>query len=159
MKEGQSVLPGQVRAEMTGLAIQNKHSYRLSNMEIERQGNTYTYETLERLKEEQPETDFYFILGADSLFNLDKWAKPERIFANCHILAAVRDDATIEQMEEHVRMLQQRYGASIFLLRTGYLDISSSDIRRKVALGENITEDVPEQVAEYIKVHHLYQKQ
>ena len=62
-------------------------------------------------------------------------------------------------MEEHVRMLQQRYGASIFLLRTGYLDISSSDIRRKVALGENITEDVPEPVAEYIKVHHLYQKQ
>ena len=159
MKEGQSVLPGQVRAEMTGLAIQNKNSYRLSNMEIERQGNTYTYETLERLKEEQPETDFYFILGADSLFNLDKWAKPERIFANCHILAAVRDDATIEQMEEHVRMLQQRYGASIFLLRTGYLDISSSDIRRKVAVGENITEDVPEQIAEYIKVHHLYQKQ
>lgn len=159
MKEGQSVLPGQVRADMTGLAIQNKHSYRLSTMEIERQGNTYTYETLERLKEEYPGTEFYFILGADSLFNLDKWAKPDRIFANCYILAAVRDDKTTEQMEEQIRILQDRYGASIFMLRTGYLDISSSDIRRKVTLGENITDDVPEQVAEYIKAHHLYQKQ
>lgn len=159
MKERQSVLPGQVRAEMTGLAIQNKHSYRLSNMEIERQGNTYTYETLERLKEEQPETEFYFILGADSLFNLDNWAKPERIFVNCHILAAVRDDKTTEQMEEQIRVLQDRYGASIFMLRTGYLNVSSSDIRRKVALGESIREDVPEKVAEYIKMHHLYQKQ
>lgn len=157
MKEFREVEAGEIRAEMTALAIQNRPAFTLSRMEIEHSGNTYTYETLERLKAEYPDTVFYFILGADSLFNLTNWAFPERIFASCHILAAVRDQKTMGQMAEQIRYLQERYAASIFLLETEYLDISSSDIRRKVAAGESIEEDVPDKVAAYITEHNLYQ--
>lgn len=156
MKEQQELETGEVRAQMTALAIQDTPAFTLSRMEIEHSGNTYTYETLERLKTEYPDTEFFFILGADSLFNLTNWAFPERIFANCHILAAVRDHMTTEQMTEQIRLLQDRYHASIFLLKTDYLDISSSDIRRKIALGESITADVPEKVAGYIAANNLY---
>ncbi len=158
MKSDQTILPGEERAFMTSLAIQDKPFFRLSTMEIEHKGNTYTYETLECLKREQPESEFYFILGADSLFNIVKWVKPERIFASCHILAAVRDGSTTEQMEKQIRFLQEEYDASIDILKTEYMHISSSDIRQKAALGKSIAEDVPGKVAEYIIAHQLYQK-
>lgn len=158
MKETEDVESGEIRAEMTMLAIQDIPVFTLSMMEIEHHGNTYTYETLECLKAAHPDTVFYFILGADSLFNLTNWVHPERIFANCHILAAVRDHKTTAQMQEQIELLKKQYQASIFLLRTDYLDISSSDIRRKVALGESIAEDVPEKVAAYITEHKLYQE-
>lgn len=157
MKEAGEVESGEIRAEMTVLAIQDNPCFTLSRMEIEHHGNTYTYETLECLRALHPDTAFYFILGADSLFNLTNWMYPERIFANCHILAAVRDHKTTAQMQKQIRLLKEHYQASIFLLRTDYLDISSSDIRRKVALGESIADDVPERVAAYITEHNLYQ--
>ena len=82
MKAGQKVEDGQIRAEMTSLAIQDEPCFILSTMELERQGNTYTYQTLERLKAENPETEYYFIVGADSLFHMAEWVCPENIFAD-----------------------------------------------------------------------------
>ena len=156
MKADMNVESGQVRAEMTALAIQDNPFFSLSTMEIERQGNTYTYQTVERLKKESPETDYYFIMGADSLFNIEQWKYPERIFANCCILAAIRDDMTITDVEGQILRLKREYSADIRLLRTECMDISSSDIRRKIAAEESIADDVPESVREYIEKRGLY---
>lgn len=156
MKADQHVEDGQVRAEMTALAIEGRPHFKLSLMELEQKGNTYTYQTLERLKAENPETTYYFIAGADSLFHMTKWAHPERIFAACRILAAVRDDKTTEDMNTQIRLLEQRYGAKIDLLQTETMDISSSEIRRKIAAGESIADVVPEAVGAYIDRKGLY---
>lgn len=157
MKAGTEVAAGGIRAEMTALAIEDHPGFTLSRIELDHPGNTYTYETLEGLKVRYPEDVFYFILGADSLFHLTDWVFPERIFASCHILAAVRDHKTVTQMEERIALLRERYHASVYLLQTDYLDISSSDIRRKAAAGESIEEYVPRKVADYIAAHQLYQ--
>lgn len=156
MKAAQEVEPGQVRADMTALAIQDEPFFSLSVIELEHHGNTYTYETLEYLRRENPDTEYYFIMGADNLFQITQWAMPERIFANCHILAAVRDDKTIADMEVQIRHLQQEYHASIYLLKTDCMDISSSAIRRKLAEGESIEKYVPESVRSYIMEKGLY---
>lgn len=156
MKADQKVESGQTRAEMTALAIQDNPNFTLSTMEIERAGNTYTYQTLERLKKENPDKEYYFIVGADSLFHMSNWASPERIFANCCILAAIRDDRTIEEMEEQIDLISQQYNARILLMKTMRMDISSTDIRRKVAAGESIEGDVPEPVRLYIGKRGLY---
>ena len=156
MKADQHVEDGQIRAEMTALAIEGRPHFRLSLMELEQEGNTYTYQTLERLKSENPETVYYFIAGADSLFHMTKWAHPERIFADCRVLAAVRDDKTAEDMEAQIRFLEQQYNARIHLLQTEYMDISSSGIRRKVAAGESIADAVPASVRAYIDQTGLY---
>lgn len=156
MKADQKVESGQTRAEMTALAIQDNPHFKISTMEIERQGNTYTYQTLEQLKEENPDTEYYYIVGADSLFHMTQWASPERIFSNCYILAAIRDDKTIEDMEKQIDLLSQAYNAHIYLMKTENTDISSSDIRNKVAAGESIEGNVPNPVRIYIEKRGLY---
>lgn len=156
MKEHQKVQPGKIRAEMTALAIQDNPRFTLSVLELEQKGNTYTYQTLEQLKADEPDTAYYFIVGADSLFHITQWAYPERIFENCCILAAVRDDKTPDDMETQIRFLQQEYNADIRLLQTTYMDISSSDIRRKIAAGESVEKDMPKPVRTYIERKGLY---
>ncbi|MDE6388797.1 MAG: nicotinate-nucleotide adenylyltransferase [Lachnospiraceae bacterium] len=156
MKADQKVESGQIRAEMTALAIQDIPAFTLSTIEIKQQGNTYTYETLEYLKNLNPDTEYFFIVGADSLFHMTKWRYPERIFANCCILAAVRDDKTIVDMERQIRKLKREYNAEIQLLQITCMDISSSDIRRKVNTGASIEHEVPESVRDYIEKKGLY---
>ena len=111
---------------------------------------------MERLKQENQDTEYYFILGADNLFQITKWEKPERIFANCRLLAAVRDDKTVADMVEQIEYLEQTYHAVIFLLKIDCMDISSSKIRRKVAEGISIEADVPASVKDYIEEKGLY---
>ncbi len=156
MKVDQKVESGQIRAEMTALAIQDIPEFRLSTIEIEQQGNTYTYETLEYLKKTNPDTEYYFIVGADSFFHMTQWKFPERIFANCCVLAAVRDDKSYADMERQMARLQKDYHADIRLLQIPCMDISSSAIRRKVSLGESVAGDVPKAVRDYIERKGLY---
>lgn len=156
MKAGQDVIPGKIRAEMTALAIHDSAYFRLSTIELEQSGNTYTYQTLERLKRDNPDTEYYYIVGADSLFHMTDWMCPERIFANCCILAAIRDEKTADDMEGQIRLLEQAYGADVRLLMTERMDISSSDIRRKVASCKTIENDVPASVKIYIEKRGLY---
>ncbi|MDE7257753.1 MAG: nicotinate-nicotinamide nucleotide adenylyltransferase, partial [Lachnospiraceae bacterium] len=120
---------------------------------------TYTYQTLKRLRAENPQTAYYFIVGADSLFHMTNWVHPEEIFADCCILAAVRDDKTTEDIEEQIRLLQKEYRADIRLLQTECMDISSSDIRRKIAAGESVEKDVPASVRLYIAQQGLYREE
>ena len=156
MKSNQMVESGQTRAKMTALAIQDTPYFTLSTIEIERKGNTYTYQTLEHLNRENPDTEYYFIVGADSLFLMTQWAFPERIFSKCCILAAIRDDKTISDMEEEICMLRRKYDANVSFLNISRMCVSSSDIRRKVAAGESIEGDVPEPVRIYIEKRGLY---
>lgn len=156
MKADQDVQSGQTRAEMTALAIQDNPHFTLSSLELEHKGNTYTYQTLECLKKEFPDADYYFIMGADNLFHITQWALPERIFSNCCILAAVRDDKTADDLESQIRMLKQEYDADIRVLQTSPMNISSSDIRRKILAGESIKGEVPEAVRTYIEKKGLY---
>ena len=156
MKADQDIESGQIRAEMTALAIRKSPYFTLSTLEIEQPGNTYTYQTLERLKKANPDTEYYFIMGADSLFHITKWALPERILSNCCILAAVRGDKTTADLETQLRMLEREYDADIRVLQTLPINISSSDIRRKISAGESIKDDVPEDVRTYIEKRGLY---
>ncbi len=156
MKSGQRIECGSVRAEMTALAIRDIPCFTLSLIEMEQTGNTYTYKTMEFLKKEHPDTDYYFILGADNLFQIEEWVYPERIFACCHILAAVREEKNTPDMEIQADLLKKKYGASIHLIKMERMDISASAIRKKISMGESIAGDVPEAVRNYIEKNRLY---
>ena len=156
MKADQKVESGQTRARMTALAIQDIPYFTMSTLEIEREGNTYTYQTLEYLNKENPDTEYYYIVGADILFQMTQWVFPERIFSNCRILAAIRDDKTISDMGKLVRMLKREYDANVSFVHTSPMPVSSSNIRRKVAEGKSIENDVPKPVRIYIEKRGLY---
>ena len=156
MKEHLAIPTGEVRADMTSLAIEDNPHFALSLMEIEREGNTYTYETLEELKRQNPDTEYYFILGADSLFALEKWQATQKIFDCCIILVATRNDETVEKVEQEAKRLSEKYQGQVLLLNCGTMDISSTGIRENVKKGQSIRYIVPDKVIQYIREHDLY---
>lgn len=174
MKNLREVLPATVRCEMTALAIRDIPCFELSDLEAVEQSNTYTCRTLEKLKSLHPDTDYHFILGADSLFAIEEWRHPEQIFQNCTILAAVREgtaqtDTSHEIpasgsvktdtgiLQTQVQYLQKKYQASIEMLQISAIDISSTQIRRMLHRGTSVHGLVPEAVEAYITENHLYQ--
>lgn len=156
MKNVDEVLPGQVRTEMTKLAIEENSFFSVSTIEIEKEGSTYTYETLETLHDKNPNTEYYFILGADSLFAIEHWKNPEKIFAGCHVLAAVRNDKNVEEMETQATYLKEKFNADVSLIKTGHIEISSSMIREFIKDGQSIRYLVPDAVYDYIIKNKLY---
>ena len=157
MKAGTNVLEGMVRLKMIELCIEDNPNLITSDMEIKREGNTYTYETLLELRAKYPQTELYFIIGADSLFNMEKWVKPDVIFANCTILAVGRNQASKEVLEEKKDDLENRFGAKIRLLDFPEIEISSTQIRENIKAGKSFRYMVPEQVWNYICENNLYQ--
>lgn len=158
MKQQMDIPSGKVRAHMTSLAIEGNPYFALSLMEIMREGNTYTYETLETLKAQNPNTEYYFILGEDSLFAIEKWQNPQKIFKLCTILAAVRSDGDLENIKTEAKRLSDKYNGGVLLLNCGNMDISSTKIRENVKNGQSIRYIVPDKVIHYIEETGLYSK-
>ena len=145
------------RAEMVRLAIKDNPHFELSLIEMHEEGYTYTYRTLEQLNAANPDTEYYFIIGADSLFDLPKWHEPEYVMQHCILLAANRDVHAKAELAEQKRMLEKNYGAEIAFLKTPDMPYSSTDIRKKLQAGESVDGMLPKTVEKYIREHHLYQ--
>lgn len=147
------------RSRMVALAIQGRDYCRLEEYEVRRREVSCSYQTLEHFRKQYSEDEFYFIIGADSLFAIETWVHPERIFPACVILAACRDDHdTLEEMKAQIEHLKKVYPkARIQLLRSPLIPVSSSEIRRKIRAGLSIAEEVPEEVEAYIKEEELYE--
>lgn len=158
MKDQSEILDAKKRVHMTGLAIEDNPHFALSTIEIDREGNSYSYETLEELKKQNPDVEYYFILGADSLLYLEKWKNPDRLMATCTLLTAVRDDCDEEKIQDAIKYLQDKYDAKIVLLPTPRLDISSTMIRKRVQDGKSIRYMVPDSVIDFIQKHDIYVK-
>ena len=145
------------RATMTALAIAGHPGFRLSRLEMERSGETYTSETLTILHAQYPDVHFYFIVGSDSLYQLDRWHAPETILRLATLVAAEREYADRPRsFGAQVRYLEECYGADVAVLPFEEMDISSTEIRARAARGEDITALVPAAVAAYIEAHQLY---
>ena len=144
------------RIEMIKVAIENIPHFQISLLEAKEGMPSYTYKTLEDLHTSFPTYEFYFIMGADSLFTIEKWMCFREIFPQCTILAAFRDDKRMSEMKMEIDYLKKNYEAKIELLITPVIMISSSDIRHTVAIGEDASSMVPEGVWNYIQEQKLY---
>lgn len=146
------------RVEMVKRAIKGNDHFELSLLEINREGVTYTIDTLTELHEEDSEIEYYFIMGADSLFHFNSWKEPEKILKLTNILVANRDLSTFSALNSQIDYLSDKYDeANISLLDTPNLEISSHALRKRVRQNLSIKYYVPESVEEYIKEHGLYQ--
>lgn len=145
------------RAEMVRLAIDGNPHFALDPEEMQRQGFTYTHDTLEILTRRHPDTDYYFIIGADSLMAFDTWYRPEGICANCILAVAVRDQLDTGTIRMKMQELEERYHARVFLLQTPDVDIASSRLRALRMQRRSIRYYVPDPVLQYIEEHALYQ--
>ena len=144
------------RIEMVKLATDDVPYFRMNLYEASSKKHSYTYSTMRALREMYPEHEFFFILGADSLFSIEQWKNFREIFPSCTILAAMRDDKDTESMQIQIRYLNDKYGADIRLLQAPLVEISSTTIRRRAEKGLSIRYMVPDVVSEYIQSNALY---
>ena len=157
LKEGTGVLGSSIRREMTRLAIEDIDRFVLDDREVRRAGNSYTCDTLNELRDELgPEEEFYYIIGADTLYNIEKWRNIDVIFGECTLLVSVRDDVTLDDLKTKAEELKSLYNARICFLHIDEIDISSSMIRERVHEGSNIDGLVDDKVYKYILDNNLY---
>jgi nicotinate-nucleotide adenylyltransferase len=155
-KPGDRITPAVQRIEMLRLALIGKPYIKISYMEIERPGPSYTVDTIEALRKQyNSKAGIYFILGWDSLAQLPGWREPWRIVEMCHLVAVPRPGwprPNLEALEEKITGISSK----VSFLDKPNLDISATMIREKVRKGEAINSLVPGLVADYIKKHRLY---
>lgn len=144
------------RVEMVRRAILSNPHFELSLMEMHENGYTYTYHTLERLKEQNPDTDYYFIIGADSLYNFETWMEPARICQSCTLVVAVRDHTTVEEMQAEMNRLSTKYNGNFLMLNTLNIDISSETIRAWIRARKSVRYYLPDEVISFISENNIY---
>ncbi len=139
----------QQRTAMVERAIKGNAAFSVSTIERERNGKSFTIETIRLLQQRFPKDRLYFIMGADQFVEIRSWRSPRTLFRLCRIVVINRPGYHLPQRKNHFSRHAQ------FVSMTP-LDISSTDIRRRVARGQSIRYLVPEPVARYIKKHKLY---
>lgn len=145
-----------VRYEMLEEAIADEDMFVISDMEIRRAGATYAVDTLRELHAMYPaDTEFYYIIGADVVAELNTWKSYEEDFRLCTFAAVCRPGYSREQFDKSVARMTA-LGARIVPVDIVQRDISSSEIRKKAANGEDVTDLVPPSVQYKISREGLY---
>ncbi|MGD9118702.1 MAG: nicotinate-nucleotide adenylyltransferase [Dehalococcoidia bacterium] len=158
LNNANAVSPVQHRLEMVRLGISGYPRFKLSALEIERSGPTYSVDTIAQLHSGLSKGDeIFFILGWDNLMQLPKWHQPERLIEMCRLVAVPRVDfplPDLSALEKELPGITQR----VILFDRPRIDINASEIRKRAAEGKSISEFVPKAVESYIKEHGLYKK-
>ena len=144
------------RYEMTRLAISGEERMSVSREEIDREGVIYTVDTLTSLKAQMPDAQLFYLIGADTLCVLHTWRRAEDVIKLCAFLVVMRPG----EDEAQVMAAAQRWrakGAEISFLPARMMDISSTQIRERMADGRPLDDLVPPQVEAYIRENDLYQ--
>ncbi|MEG1914335.1 MAG: nicotinate-nucleotide adenylyltransferase [Acidaminococcaceae bacterium] len=155
-KVGIEVASAPDRFAMTVLATRECPHFTVSEMELVRQGISYTYDTVVALLEEYgKDYDLYLIIGADSVTGLDTWHRIEELLRLCKFVAATRPGfaPTVDKVIEYFGELGR---TQITWLNTPEMDISSTDIRQRIRAQQAITGLVPPAVEQYILTKDLY---
>ncbi|NQW23947.1 MAG: nicotinate-nucleotide adenylyltransferase [SAR202 cluster bacterium] len=147
------------RIEMVRLAIGVNSRFDVSDIEAHRPGPTYTVDTLEELSIKfGTEADLYFILGMDVLGQLDQWKDPERVLKLCQFLVLDRPGEEVFDWPAFYRRVPEAEGR-VQKVTAPLVDVSATELRRRASVGESLTGQVPDAVAEYIHKQGLYLKE
>ena len=156
LKAGIRVLSAEHRMQMVRLAIAGKPHFKLSTIEVERPGPTYTVDTVVELgRRFSDEDELFLIMGWDNLAELSHWHQPERLISMCRLIVVPRVGYKIPDLGslyEAIPGLSQR----VIMLDKPEIDISASVIRERAKKGLSISHLVPETVARYIREQGLY---
>ncbi len=156
LKAGQALSPAADRLRMVELAVEGNPHFQVCCREVNRDGPTYTVDTLEELHQELgADAEMFFIIGQDALDQFHRWKEPERLLKLCRLAVARRPGHdSFDKAAWHGRFPD--IGEPAFFAAP-LMDISGTDIRRRAAAGSALRYLVPDAVAEYIRKRRLYQ--
>ncbi len=156
-KQGHTLAEGRHRFEMLQLATEGNLSFEVSDMELQRGGVSYTFDTMRQIQFEHPGAELFFIVGLDSLTILHSWKNVEQLLEMCTVVPFARggeDPAKIAEQIQLSNVWKERLLEC--LIRIHEVEISASEIRMRLAEGLSIRYLVPPEVEMYIAEHHLY---
>jgi nicotinate-nucleotide adenylyltransferase len=152
-KDNRRVSDAQHRFAMTELAVASNPHFACSSLELDREGASYTVETLLALRQQHPGTELFYLTGVDAVAEILTWKRHEEVIQLARFVAAARSGYEPEILAERLpRSYQQR----IEILHSPALEISSTDLRRRIAENRPIRYLVPDDVVEYIEQNELY---
>lgn len=151
-----TISDSKMRCEMIEFAIAGHPHFKLSRLELERSGPSFTVTTLEHLHTEEASRELFLLIGADSLRDLPQWREPDRILDLATVVAVNRGDQLLPDRSRLEHQLGQRATSKLKFVQMPGIDISASDIRQRVASGRSIRYLVPRAVEAYIGQHQLY---
>lgn len=157
-KTDKQVTSAEHRYMMTLLATLSNPHFEVSRLEIDREGVSYTIDSLQILREQcGPDCELFFITGADAMFEIIEWRGSDRLLRIAHFIAASRPGFSLSELPPDTRRWVDEHRNRFHLLNVPAMAISSTDIRNRVRMGRSIRYLVPEQVEHYIRRHRLYQ--
>ncbi|NPV60344.1 MAG: nicotinate-nucleotide adenylyltransferase [Actinobacteria bacterium] len=159
-KEDRESLDPESRYIMAVIATATNPCFRVSRLELERPGPSYTIDTVRELRRLYgPNTEIYFITGADAILEILTWKEPEKLLREALFIAATRPGYDLKRLEESLPEEEKaRHAESprVLVMEIPALAISSTDIRRRVREGRPITYLVPQGVKEFIEKNGFY---
>lgn len=153
-KLGQKIASAHDRVRMVELAIAGEPLFELDEREVERQGVTYTADTLEELVAVYPGAELFFIMGADSAETLPTWKRADDIARLCTVVVAQRPSISEHAAKDALEASSS--GFNVIYIDAPLVDASSTGVRECVAQGSGVQDVVPPSVADYIQAHGLY---
>ena len=142
------------RLAMTRLAAADDARFSVSSLEVEREGPSYTYETLQLLAKERGDSELVFVMGADAAVGLESWREPERVVELARIAVARRAGISDSEVAAVMRSLGAADRAT--MLEMPQFGVSSSAVRERAAAGRPLRYLVPESVARFIEEKGIY---
>lgn len=153
-KADQAVTADADRLAMLELAIAGDPAFEISTLDLERAGPSYTADLLRLLSDQLPDASLMFLMGEDSLRDLPNWHQPEAILALAELGIATRPEIDLDLADIYERLPSAR--GRVQIVPTTLIDISSSDLRRRVQDGRPIRYLVPAAVESYVMSNRLY---
>jgi len=142
------------RLALCQVAVQSDERFEVSDLEIRRDGPSYTVDTLEELNSRAPDTELFLIVGGDIAAGLPEWREPERVLSLATLAVAQREGTDRASIDE--ALAQVDGGGRVRFFQMPMISISSSAIRERARTGESIRYLVPDAVAAYVDEHGLY---
>ena len=142
------------RLEMTRIAA-SLIGAEVSDIEILREGKSFTVDTLREIKTNSPNDVLWFIMGTDMFLSIESWREPQVIFKLANIAVVPRDENDLKTLTSHGRLLEEKYGTVWRIIETEAVTISSSDLRPDIN-NDDLLKFLPEEVRAYIIENKLY---
>ncbi|MDO5037198.1 MAG: nicotinate-nucleotide adenylyltransferase [Tissierellia bacterium] len=156
------VVSGEARYRMVDLACRDNPHFHPLDIEVKNPQISYSVDTINYLKEAYPEDDFYFFLGSDILKDLKSWKKFDQLAELTKFAVAIRpgfERITIEEVHEEISYLKETFGAQVSLLETPRFEISSTDLRDRLAKDKSVRYLIPDPIILYIQEKGFYKEE
>ncbi len=155
-KTQRKVTEGKIRYEIVESVIKDEARFDISDYEINSNELSYTYKTLKHFNDLEPNTEWFFITGADSLIDLERWRNVKGILENCTLIVFTRPGYSLEEIKKQKKNIEEKYNTDIIFLNMPVIDISSTVIKKKISENKNVKYLLPYEPYKIIEKLNLY---